>query len=105
LKTCGALKVMSDFTQKESTVIIHPNDGFDLGLMTVSYDVDIYYNISEEDLAAGKGTPLSGKIELKNECTNGTAILSMKSVEKMGKPKNVFLCYDSGKLLIRPDGN
>ena len=100
MKNTGKLAVMGDYTMKEGSVVIHPNDGFDLGLMTTDYPVYIYTNTSIDDFKAGNGNKIGGSISLKNECRVGTVEINLKVWENMGKPKYVMLCYEDSKLLI-----
>jgi len=100
LKNTGELNVLADFTMSEDTLVIHPNDGFDLGMMTVSYPVYIYRGATFQDFTEEKGDKISGKIHLKNECRMSTLELSKKSYEKLGQPKKVQLFYEEPNLLI-----
>ncbi len=100
MKTTDDLTVLSDFSQKENIVVIHPNDGFDLGLMTTDYQVKIYANQTVKDFKSGSAEYLDGNILLENKCRLGTVELSKKLVEKVGEPKKVKLGFDNGKLLI-----
>jgi hypothetical protein len=100
MNNTAPLNVLGDFSMTEDTLVVHPNDGFDLGLMTVSHPVYIYRGISLDDFKAGNGERVSGKIHLKNECRLGTVEMSLKSWEKIGKPKKVQLYYENPNLLI-----
>jgi hypothetical protein len=100
MKNTGNLNVLGDFTLQENILIIHPNDGFDLGMMTTSYTVNICRGVSVEEFKESSGEKLSGQIELKNECPTGTIEMGLKSWEKIGKPKYVKLYYEEPDLLI-----
>jgi hypothetical protein len=106
MKETDALQVLGDFSFDEKTVNIHPNDGFDLGLMMSSHVVEMYTGITPDELPSADSTGIYGKINLKNECKMGTVELSLKSVERMGGPKQVKLFYQDGdrygRLLIHP---
>ena len=45
MKNTSELSVLGDFSMPEDTLVIHPNDGFDLGLMMTSHPVYIYRGI------------------------------------------------------------
>ena len=100
MKNTGILNVLGDFSMAEDTVVIHPNDGFDLGMMMTSYPIYLYRGATFDEFTRGNGDKLSGKILLKNECRLGTVEMSTKSWEKMGKPKKVQLFYEEPNLLI-----
>lgn len=96
MKMTEPLSVIGDFSFGEDQINIHPNDGFDLGLMTAQYAVTVFLR-SITDGEAGTG----GTIFLKNECRVGTVELSLKTAKALGNPKRVRLGYDNGKLLIQ----
>ncbi len=100
MKNTGILNALGDFSMTEDTLVVHPNDGFDLGLMQVSHPVYIYKGISIADFKENKGDRISGKIHLKNECRLGTVEMGLKALEKIGKPKKVQLYYEEPNLLI-----
>jgi hypothetical protein len=106
MKESDTLQVLGDFSLDEKTVNIHPNDGFDLGLMMSSHVVEMVDDVQPSELATAEGSGLYGKINLKNECKVGSVELSLRTVEKMGGPKRVKLFYEDGdrygRLLIRP---
>ena len=94
------LIVRPTFSQKESTVIMHPNDGYDLGLMTSVNEVVLYRGCAVGDFTSSRGTSIDGRVFLKNECPVGTVELSLQTTEKLGRPDGVRLYYLEGKLLI-----
>ena len=102
MKKTSPLNVLGDFCMKEDTLVIHPNDGFDLGLLRTSYPVYIYFGCSPSDFAAGTGEKLSGKILLENKCRLSTVEMGKKAWEKLGKPKRVELIYSEPNILVLP---
>lgn len=100
MKNSSELNVLADFSMAEDTLVLHPNDGFDLGMMKTSYPVYIYRGISLADFKEKKGERINGKILLKNECKLGTLEMGKKGWEKGGKPKKVQLYYEEPDLLI-----
>ena len=102
MKKTSPLQVLGDFSMGEDTLVIHPNDGFDLDIMTTSQPVYIYNGATLDQFQKDEGDKLSGKILLKNECRLGTVEMSKKSWEKIGKPKKVILFIDEHKLLVMP---
>lgn len=81
-------------------VVVHPNEGFDLGLMNTCYPVKVYLNIPLADFQQEKTEAMQGQIFLENTCRKAYAELSQKTWNKMGSPENVILIYENGKLLI-----
>jgi hypothetical protein len=74
---------------KANEVSIHPNEGFDLGMMTTAYDVEL----------DGSGPAL---VKLLNECPKESFELPPKLYERYGKPRQAILKYDGAKLFIEP---
>ena len=96
MKETDALQVLGDFSFDEKTVNIHPNDGFDLGMMMTSHVVEMFTGIPPAELPSAESSGVYGKVNLKNECKMGTVELSLKSVERMGGPKQVKLFSKKG---------
>ncbi|MFP4384945.1 MAG: hypothetical protein ACLFST_14530 [Spirochaetia bacterium] len=84
MKSTGPLAVIGDYNMKRQDVIIHPNDGYDLGMMTDRYTV----------MLRDGGDAVKGEIFLKNECRTGTVIMNSALWEDIGKPKKLKLNYD-----------
>ncbi len=106
-KQTAELSVLGDYSFDEKTINIHPNDGYDLGLMTLSHVVRIFAGCTPEQFVDGSGANVFGTLYLKNECRMGTVEMSLKTAEKLGKARKVRLVLvpgdDSyGKLLLQP---
>lgn len=107
-KQTGTLSVIGDSGMSEKDVHIHPNDGYDLGLMTLTHVVRIFVGESPTAFADGSGKNVYGTLHLKNECRMGTCEMSLKALEKLGGSKRVQITYDKvegdshGKILIAP---
>lgn len=106
VKETSFLQVLGDYSFDEKTVRIHPNDGFDLGVMTTDIVVKIYAGNSLEEIENSDTTFVYGKLYLENATTMGNCELSLKTVQKLGSPKKVRLHLIEGddypKLLISP---
>lgn len=89
MKSTPALRALCQPTLKGNEVSIHPNEGFDLGMMTTAYDVEL----------EGNGPTL---VKLLNECPKECVELPPRLYEKFGKPKHAVLRYDGAKLFIDP---
>jgi hypothetical protein len=89
MKSTSTLRALCQPMLKPDQLCIHPNDGFDLGMMTTGYDVDL----------EGAG-PM--RLKLVNDCPKASVELPPKLFEKIGKPRHAILKYDGVKLFIEP---
>lgn len=87
MKRTPELRALCTPSLKANEIYIHPNEGFDLGMMTTAYDVEL----------DGSGPTL---VKLLNECPKESVELPSKLFEKLGKPKRAVLSYDGVKLFI-----
>lgn len=99
MKQTAPLTVETGFTDPNK-ISIHPNDGYDLKLYSITYAVNIYSNCSLEDFQNSEGENIEGEIFLSNDMTPGKVKLQKKFWEKIGKPHQVVLHYDSNKIFI-----
>ncbi len=97
----GKLQVRPSATMSASELAIHPNDGYDLKLMKVAYQFDVFANCSAEEFNHGSGSSVPATLFLRNECRQGSLEMSDGYWERIGKPKEVKLvCSDSRLLLL-----
>jgi hypothetical protein len=89
MKSTSTLRALCQPTLKPNQLSIHPNEGFDLGMMTTGYDVEL----------EGAGPTY---IKLLNECPKESVEIPPKLFEKLGKPRNAVLKFDGTKLYIEP---
>jgi hypothetical protein len=97
MKHTQELNVFIDNHLATGDLVIHPNDGFDLGLMNAQYPVSIYNNTPA---ARNNLQALGGRIHLSNACKSGTLQISQKQWELIGKKQRVILCIKSEKVFI-----
>lgn len=107
MKKSVQLKVLSDYSIKKGHILVEPNDGFDLGLMSTTYSVNV---TSIPKLASGKeldldliqkeGENMPLTLCLANECKHGTIQLDPDYWKSIGKPNTAILYYDNGLLVI-----
>jgi len=100
MKHTEELTVINDLSMKEYEVVIHPNDGYDLGLLDKHNDIKVFSKETIEEFKKEDGQHMSGQLSLANECRTGTVIISSKYWNSLGKPKKVKLVYNDKKLLI-----
>lgn len=100
MKRTGLLSVITDIGIKKGNVVIHPNDGYDLGLMNREYPVKMFINEGIEVLSKESNAAVAGSIFLENDCRLGAIEMSSKQWTEMGQPDKVMLIHDKGKLLM-----
>ena len=100
MKSTGKLKIISNFIQPETILIIHPNEGYDLDLMNNSYSVKIFTNTTIEDFNTENGDFIIGEIKLDNNCPHGSLQVSRKYHKKNGNFQQAQIFFDQNKILI-----
>jgi hypothetical protein len=100
MKSTERLSVMGDFTLSRDLILIHPNDGYDLGLLARETPVLIYACESAEEFLSGTARSIPGTLVLENSCTLSTVIMNLAWWHELGKPREVTLGYEGEKLLI-----
>ncbi len=97
IKHTRGLNVYIDNGLAIGELAIHPNDGFDLGLINTQHHV----SICNQTAAQGNNTSsFRGRILLKNSCRSGTLQVSQKQWEMMGKEKAVALLIKTNTVFI-----
>lgn len=91
LRETGFLKVLADYSFSENKIVLNPNDGFELGLMTTETTVLVYQGGSIDDLQSTEDSTYHARLYQNNECRLGTIEMSLKTAEKLGSPKRVRL--------------
>jgi len=89
MKSTEPLRMLCKPGLAENRINIHPNEGFDLGLMTTRYSVEV----------EGLGP---AEVWLLNDCPKESVELNPRVWEKYGKPARAVLRYGDGKLTIDP---
>ncbi|HUX40721.1 MAG TPA: hypothetical protein VMV83_06090 [Rectinemataceae bacterium] len=89
MKSTSTLKALCAASLKPNQLSIHPNDGFDLGMMTTGYEVDL----------DGTGPAY---VKLQNECPPDCLQLPPSLFERLGRPRQAVVKYDGTKLFIEP---
>ena len=100
MKHTEELTVINDLSLKEHEVVIHPNDGYDLGLLDKHNYIKLFSTKTLEEFKKEDGRYMPGQLSLANECRTGTVMISSKHWNSLGKPKKVKLIYKDKKLLI-----
>jgi hypothetical protein len=97
MKHTQDLNVYIDNALSTGEFVLHPNDGFDLGLVTTQHEVSIY---SDPPTTPTPTRMIAGMIHLRNTCRSGTLEVSKKQWELMGREKSVTLFIKTDKLFI-----
>ena len=97
LKHTQDLNVYIDNGLSTGEFVMHPNDGFDLGLVTTQYQVSFYHD--PPTMPSAKPL-LAGTILLRNTCRSGTLEVSKKQWEMLGREKSVTLFIKTDKIFI-----
>ena len=84
----------------KNDIIIHPNEGYDLGLLSQTTPVKIFANTSVDVFKSEDENSIDGIVILKNDCRQGNIQLSKKYWNLIGKPEKVILYYENNKILI-----
>ncbi len=103
MQSTGHLTMMGDFGLPGNVLVLHPNDGYDLGLLASHNPLRVFLGVSLEDFEAGKGVSAGGSLHLKNDCTPTTLRINMVWWRMLGKPRGARLVAGDGKLLIKPE--
>jgi hypothetical protein len=103
VKKTATLKMAPSQHLPRGHVGLHPNDGFDLGLMTKSHPVDWSIGIEGADFLKGaNGTIVSAQIELLNQCPHQTLQLNMHEWKTAGAPEYAILLLDGKRMYLHP---
>ncbi len=97
MKHTQDLNVFIDNALSTGEFVMHPNDGFDLGLVRTRHAVTVY---SDTPTAPSPRPVLAGTILLRNTCRSGTLQVSKKQWELLGKEKSVTIFINTDKVFI-----
>ncbi len=80
---------------------MHPNEGFDLGLMRVAHPVQLCRNVKLEDyLKGGNGDVELVHLDLLNECPRETILVGTSLHKLLGEPTKAVVLYDGERLFV-----
>ncbi len=102
MQSTGYLKAMGDIRLPRDVLVMHPNDGYDLGLLSSHNTLLVFLGGSLEDFEAGRGQSTKGSLHLKNDCALSTLHLNQVWWKELGKPGSVRLYCRSDRLLVMP---
>jgi hypothetical protein len=103
MQSTGYLKAMGDISLARDALVIHPNDGYDLGLLSSHNAVRVFLGGTLENFETGSGEGLTGNLHLKNDCALSTLRMNPAWWKELGKPGSVRLVCRHGCLLVMPE--
>lgn len=99
MKNTSILNIETNLFLKND-IIVHPNIGYDLGILEHTTHVKIFSNTSLDEFNKADKHFIEGSIILENKCRQGSVLLGKKYWNSIGKPENVRLFYEDNKILI-----
>ena len=101
MKKTGSLKVFVSATIDRQQLVMHPNDGFDLGLMRVEHPVRLCLKLKlEEYLQGSEGEVDLVSLALRNECPPQTILIGSALHRVLGEPAKAVVLYDGNRLYV-----
>ncbi|WP_028972795.1 hypothetical protein [Spirochaeta cellobiosiphila] len=100
MRRTSPLDIRLDTTLPQNKIVIHPNEGFDLGLMKDSYSIHIFTNMKLQDFIDAEKDCAEGSIDLLNECPHETVRVGSKLYNQMNQPDRALLVLQDEKILI-----
>ena len=101
MKKTASLRVSVSPAVDREHLVMHPNDGFDLGFMRVEHPVPLCLNLELEDYLKGTlGETGLVNLALKNDCPPQTLVLGSKLHKLLGEPAKAVVLFDGQRLYI-----
>lgn len=100
MKKTGTLKVLGDMHMPFNKIVLNPNDGYDLDILSNEIIVKVHACVSVEDFNRGDGFLMEGVLIQDNTCRMGVVEINLKTHVQIGKPDSVVLLLSEKKLLI-----
>jgi hypothetical protein len=101
MKKTVPLKVSVSTSVDRVHLVLHPNEGFDLGLMRVAHPVHLCRGLPIEDyLKGGLGTCEEVSVSLLNECPKQTMLLGTTLHKLLGEPVKAVVLFDGDRLYV-----
>jgi hypothetical protein len=101
MKKTGSLKVSVSTAVDRVHLVMHPNEGFDLGLMRIAHPVQLCRDIAVEDyLKGGEGVCETVSVSLLNDCPHETILLGTALFKLLGEPTKAVVLFDGQRLFL-----
>ncbi len=89
MRESSALKVVADVLTDDGTLVMNPNDGFDLGLLNTRQEALMVFSPDSDTADSADAIRKDGLVELANERGLGTCLLSARVHRQLGSPASV----------------
>ena len=87
MKKTGSLKISVSTSVDRTHLVMHPNEGFDLGLLRIAHPVRLCRDIPVEDYLKGEsGVNEPIAVSLLNECPKETMLVGPALHKLLGEP-------------------
>lgn len=101
MKKTGSMIVAVSQKVDSDALVMHPNDGFDLGFMRVEHPVQLCHHLGLEAFLQGQDAEVDEvKLSLRNECPHQTMLVGMALHRLLGEPEKVVVLYDGHRLFV-----
>lgn len=101
MKKTGSLKFTITFALDRECLIMHPDEGFELGLMRVTHHVRLCRNLDLESYLKGmEGDVEFVKLQLHNDCPRETIQVGRTLHHLLGKPEKAIALFDGQRLFL-----
>lgn len=102
MKSTDHLAVKGDTGLVRNVLILHPNDGYDLGLIAINSTMKLCIGATEEDFLSGKVSHSLASVRLENKCALSTLQMNAAWWNEIGKPRLIRLCCHENRILLQP---
>ena len=101
MKKTGSMVVSVSASAARDSLVMHPNDGFDLGFMRVEHPVPLCLDLGLEAFLKGE-TAASDPVRLAllNECPPKTMVVGTALHRRLGEPIRVVVLFDGERLFV-----
>lgn len=101
MKKTVPLKVSVSTAVDRTRLVMHPNEGFDLGLMRIAHPVLLCRGLGLEDyLRGGEGVCETVDVALLNECPQKTILVGTALHKLLGEPAKAVVLFDGERLYV-----
>jgi len=101
MKKTVTLKVGLSTSLEKDHLVLHPNEGFDLGLMRVGHPLCLCRELTVEQFLKGEvGSPVMVHVDLLNDCPKETLLLGNGLLRTLGEPTRAVLLFDGERLFV-----
>lgn len=102
MKRTVTLKVLLTKDLEKDHLALHPNEGFDLGLMRVAHPLRLCLNLGlQEYLEGGEGQAVSVSVDLLNNCPRETLLVGDGLHHLLGELSRAVVLSDGERLFVQ----